>query len=194
MLRIILTRPGSTEFDEQRRITGTLSIPLSDQGAQQAVNTAKDLLAEKIEVIYASNCESANQTANALAELNRVKVKQLEGLQNLDHGLWQGKLIDDVRQKQPKVYRQWQECPETICPPDGEMLGEAQERVKVTLQKLLKKHKDGVIAIIAPEPLTSLIRCYLSGGALGNLWKVECASGGWESIDVEPNEVVVNSR
>ena len=194
MLRIILTRPGSTEFDEQKRITGTLSIPLSDQGAQQAVNTAKDLLAEKIEVIYTSNCESANQTANALAELNRVKVKQLEGLQNLDHGLWQGKLIDDVRQKQPKVYRQWQECPETICPPDGEMLGEAQERVKMTLQKILKKHKDGVIAIIAPEPLTSLIRCYLSGGALGNLWKVECASGDWESIDVEPNEVVVNSR
>ena len=194
MLRIILTRPGSTEFDEQKRITGTLSIPLSDQGAQQAVNTAKDLLAEKIEVIYTSNCESANQTANALAKLSRVKVKQLEGLQNLDHGLWQGKLIDDVRQKQPKVYRQWQECPETICPPDGEMLGEAQERVKMTLQKILKKHKDGVIAIIAPEPLTSLIRCYLSGGALGNLWKVECASGDWESIDVEPNEVVVNSR
>jgi probable phosphoglycerate mutase len=194
MLRIILTRPGSTEFDEQKRITGTLSIPLSDQGAQQAVNTAKDLLAEKIEVIYTSNCESANQTANALAKLNRVKVKQLEGLQNLDHGLWQGKLIDDVRQKQPKVYRQWQECPETICPPDGEMLGEAQERVKMTLQKILKKHKDGVIAIIAPEPLSSLIRCYLSGGALGNLWKVECASGDWESIDVEPNEVVVNSR
>ena len=147
MLRIILTRPGSTEFDEQRRITGTLSIPLSDQGAQQAVNTAKDLLAEKIEVIYASNCESANQTANALAELNRVKVKQLEGLQNLDHGLWQGKLIDDVRQKQPKVYRQWQECPETICPPDGEMLGEAQERVKMTLQKLLKKCGEAVVKI-----------------------------------------------
>ena len=73
MLRIILTRPGSTEFDEQKRITGTLSIPLSDQGAQQAANTAKDLLAEKIEVIYASNCESANQTAKT-PHIKRVDI------------------------------------------------------------------------------------------------------------------------
>ena len=35
-------------------------------------------------------------------------------------------LIDDVKRKQPKVYRQWQEQPEIICPPEGEMLSEAQ--------------------------------------------------------------------
>ena len=56
-------------------------------------------------------------------------------MQNLDHGLWQGMLIEDVRRKQPKVYRQWQEQPETVCPPEGEMLSQAEERIRTAMAK-----------------------------------------------------------
>ena len=55
-----------------------------------------------------------------------LKVKTLDKLQNLDHGLWQGMLVSDVKTKQPKVYRQWQEQPETVCPPQGETLSDGQ--------------------------------------------------------------------
>ena len=81
-----------------------------------------------------------------------VKVKRLEGMQNLNHGLWQGMLVDDVRHKQPKVYRQWQEQPENVCPPEGEMLSEADERVRTAMTKLLKRHKEGVIGLVVSEP------------------------------------------
>ncbi len=43
-------------------------------------------------------------------------------MQNLNLGLWQGMQVAEVRHKQPKVYRQWQEQPENVCPPDGEMI------------------------------------------------------------------------
>ena len=185
MLRIILTRPGCTEFDVQGRIKGTLSIPLSAQGAQQVAVAARNLGPERIEIVYTSPCESAIQTARALAEPNGIKVRQLEKLQNLDQGLWQGKLIDEVRRKQPKVYRQWQEHPETVCPPKGEMLDSARRRVHTVLNRLLKKHRDGVIALVAPEPMASLIRCYLLGSELGDLWKAECHCGSWDSIEVD---------
>ena len=74
------------------------------------------------------------------------------------------------------------------------MLEAARNRVETTLCKILKKHKEGVIAVVAPEPLASLIRCYLLRVDLGNLWKAECVSGGWESIEVEPTQVAVNTR
>jgi len=192
MLRIILTRPGSTEFDEQGRIMGTLSIPLSEQGIRQVAAIAGALLDEKVKVVYSSPCEAAIQTADALAEFNGLKVKQLDKLQNLNQGLWQGKLIDDVRTRQPKVYRQWQEHPESVCPPEGEMIADARQRVQATLAKLLKKHKDGVIALVVPEPLASLIRSDLSGSELGDLWQAECACGNWESIDIQPEAVAVS--
>ena len=31
-----------------------------------------------------------------------------------------GMLVEEVKQKQPRVYRQWLEHPETVCPPEGE--------------------------------------------------------------------------
>ena len=31
-------------------------------------------------------------------------------------------LFDEVKSKQPRVYRQWQEQPDTVCPPEGETL------------------------------------------------------------------------
>ena len=87
--------------------------------------------------------EPARHTAEIVGETLGIKVKKLSKMQNLNHGLWQGMLVDDVQHKQPKVYRQWLEQPENVCPPEGEMLGEAEERVRAAMTKLLKKHKEG---------------------------------------------------
>jgi broad specificity phosphatase PhoE len=185
MLRVLLVRPGSTDLDDQRRIKGTLDVPLSLQGAVQVARAVEELAGVEIDAIYSAPAICCRQTATALADTRRVKVKRIDGLHNLDHGLWHGKLIDEVRQTQPKVYRQWQENPESVCPPDGESLPAARKRVAAALVKLIKKHKDGVIAVVASEPLASICRSVLSDSDLGDLWKAECDCGRWEVIDVE---------
>jgi probable phosphoglycerate mutase len=119
-----------------------------------------------------------------LAEALSAKSKRLSNMQNLDHGLWQGMLIEEVRLKQPKVYRQWQEQPDCICPPEGEMLSEARSRVQAAISKVLKKHKSGTIALVVPEPLASLVRCCFGCGSLGNLWKARTEGENWEVIEV----------
>jgi len=184
MLNIIVIRPGSTDFDDEGRITGTLDVPLNADGADQVARTIGELADHDIQAIYTSPCQACEQTAAALAEQLDVKSRPLDGLKNLDHGLWHGKMVVEVKQKQPKVYRQWQEHPETVCPPEGESLTSAQQRVRTVLAKLVKKHKDGVIAIVVPEPFASLIRSQLDQGKLGDLWKAECQCGGWEQFEV----------
>ena len=185
MLRIILIRPGSTDFDEQGRIKGTLDMPLSEQGMRQAEQAAEALAPTGIEVVYSAPCQSALETAEMVANRLEVKVKRVDTLHNLDHGLWHGKLIEEVKQCQPKVYRMWQEQPETVCPPEGETLAAARLRVQKTLKRLLKKHKRGVLGIVVSEPLASIVRCCLQPGDLGDLWKSECDFGAWENIDIE---------
>lgn len=184
MLRIFLIRPGSTEFDEQGRIKGTLNIPLSAKGADQAAQALSELQAAAIEVLYTSPAQSAVQTAERLAAGWNVKYKVLENLQNLDRGLWHGKLIDEVKQRQPKVYRLWQEHPEAVCPPEGETLASAQERIRSTMKRLLKKHRQGVIGLVIPDPLASILRSCIAHSELGDLWKAECDFGHWELLDV----------
>ena len=178
MLRMVLIRPGATDFDEQGRIKGTLDIPLSPQGTTEVAQTVSELAQWPLEVVYTAPCQAAEQTAELVAAPHKAKVKSIEELRNLDHGLWHGKLIDEVRQCQPKVYRQWQEHPDSVCPPGGETCGEARERLRPGLSRILKKHRSGVVAVVVPEPAASLVRCLLEDTEPGNLWKAECDHGG----------------
>lgn len=189
MLRIVLIRPGSTDYDREGRIQGTLDIPLNEQGVAEVVQTLEQLRAEGMEILYAPECEPAWQTAQVIAEGLQIKLKKVDQLHNLNHGLWQGMLVDDVRRKQPKVYRLWQEQPGTVCPPEGELLSEAEERVRASLVKLLKRHKDGVIGLVVPEPLASLVRCFIKHEEVGDLWKAALEHLRWESLEVSPEQV-----
>ncbi len=189
MVQIVLIRPGSTDFDQQGRILGTLDVPLNSQGADDVQRIIEGVRPLGITAIYRGPCQSAEQTATAISEALDVKLKELDALSNIDLGLWQGMLVEDVKRKQPKVFRQWREQPETICPPEGEMLSEVQSRVRTALTKLLKKHKEGAIVIVVPEPLASIVRGYLSHCELGDFWKNGEFCGKWEVISLEPQAV-----
>lgn len=189
MLQIVLILPGSTDLDLEHRIQGNLDVPLNAQGMAEVERIIEEVRGRKIEVVYVACCQQACQTADAIAQALGVKVRKLDRMQNLNQGLWQGMSVNDVRLKQPKVYRQWQEHPELVCPPEGEMLEQAAERVEAAMAKLLKRHKDGVIAVVLPEPLASLARRFVTHGELGDLWKAAAEHGRWELLEVNPQPV-----
>ncbi len=191
MASIVLIRPGATDFDDQGRIKGTLEIPLNERGAGQVAQMIRDLSRQGIEAVYASPCQCAEQSAAAIAAGLAVRWKTVDKLANVDHGLWHGKRVEEVRQCQPKVYRQMQEHPETVCPPSGEPFAEAQQRVLAAIDKLRRKHGAETIAVVLPEPIYSVVRSDLLGIDLGDLWKAECASGGWEAIPWERTRSLV---
>ncbi|MEX0937392.1 MAG: histidine phosphatase family protein [Pirellulales bacterium] len=190
MLEIYIIRPGSTEFDRQGRIQGNLDVPLNVEGRKEVGRVIDQLRERRFHALYCAPCEAAEQTAQAIADALGTKSKVIEKLQNIDHGLWQGMLIDDVKTKQPKVYRKWQEQPESICPPQGEMLSAARQRVQQAMAKLLKKHREGAIGLVVPGPIATLVRLELRGGkSLGDLWKSE-ECGKWEVVVIEPSPPV----
>lgn len=193
MLQIVLIHPGSTDYDQQHRIQGALDIPLNEEGSSEVARLIGQLHGKGIETVYAPSCEPAHQTGKVLAKGLGVKFKKLDRMKNLDYGLWQGMLVKDVRHKQPKAYRHWQEQPENVCPPNGEMLNEAEDRVRTAMTKLLKRHKEGVIGLVVPEPLASLVRRFMQQEKLGNLWKVTNGHGQWEVLEVEPGKVLAHS-
>lgn len=193
MLRIVLIRPGATDYDREQRIQGTLDIPLSDEGGREVSQLAGQLVDYGIEIVYSPDCQPARQTAELIARKLAVRFKRLDRMQNLNHGLWQGMPIEEVRHKQPRVYKQWQEQPENVCPPEGEMLSEADTRVRAAMTRLFKKHRGGTIALVVPEPLASLVRRCVNHTDLGNLWKTACEHGHWEVLEVEPRSEIISA-
>lgn len=193
MVQIVLIRPGSTDYDQQRRIQGTLDVPLNAEGSGEVARMIEELHDLKLEVLYTSASQPSLQTAEAMADALGIKLKKLDQMENLNFGLWQGMQIDEVRLKQPKVYRQWQEMPQNICPPEGEMLSEAEERVRTSMSKLLKRHREGVVGVVVPEPLATLVRRFITQGELGDLWKVTAEHGRWEVLEAAPATVAGSS-
>ncbi len=185
MLRIVLAHPGATDFDDQGRIKGNLDIPLSPSGIHQVDQSAVELQDSGISVVYCGPGMANEGTASMIAKEAGARVKKIDAFVNLDHGLWHGKLVDEVKVNQPKVYRQWQENPEAVCPPGGETLESARQRITPVLARILRKHRQGVIAIVAPEPLMSLVRTFVSEGELGDLWAASSEHGGYEVVEAK---------
>lgn len=156
-----VVRPGETEFDGLARIQGSLDLPLTERGQNQVAQLAETLRSETIDVIYASPTEPAATSAAMLGEALGIPVKIIEGLANLHLGLWQGLSADDLRRKQPRVFKQWEEQPETVCAPEGEECEEALDRVTEALRKPLKR--DEAFLIVAPEPIATMVLSVLRG-------------------------------
>ncbi|MEX0867136.1 MAG: histidine phosphatase family protein [Pirellulales bacterium] len=184
MLQIVLIRPGSTAFDSEGRIQGTLDVPLSEAGNEQVAAICAQLADAHLEIIYSSPCQSSLETAEAVAKRVGVKYKEVEKLRNLDHGLWQGMRLEEVKRKQPRVFKQWREHPETICPPEGEMVEPARRRVEEVLAKIVKKHKHGVVGLVVPEPLASLAQACLCRQPPPEVMKSTPACGTWQTFGV----------
>lgn len=186
--RVLLIRPGATEFDDQGRIKGNLDMPMSEHGHQQ-VRTLADQIAEfPLKTIYTSPCQSARETAETLA-LNpagrgrNVAIKVIDSFRNIDHGLWHGKLLEELKRNHPRLYRQGQDCPTDICPPNGESIREAKARVEKAVRKVLRKGGDEFVAIIIPDPMAWVVESLLTGDELSGLWKAETDSGRWDLIE-----------
>jgi broad specificity phosphatase PhoE len=181
--QVLLVRPGATEFDDQGRIKGSLDIPMSERGHQQVTSLTEQLAEVRVKTIYTSPCESARETAERLALGRDVRIKTVDAFRNVDHGLWHGKLIDEVRRNHPKVYRQGQDSPTDICPPGGESIRDAKARVIKAVRKVVRKSGDDVIAIVIPDPMAWVVESLLSGTELSDLWKAETDSGRWDLIE-----------
>jgi broad specificity phosphatase PhoE len=153
MNEILLVRPGATAYDEQNRIQGVLDLPLSDRGRSEVELLVEPLRELTFAAIYCGPGESVTGTAEALARAAGLRVKKIDELRNLDMGLWQGLQVEEVRRRNPKVYRQWLDEPRTICPPEGETVEEGMDRARQILKGILRRHKDERIAMVVGDPM-----------------------------------------
>ena len=84
---------------------------------------------------------------------------------------------------QPKVYRQGQETPDELCPPGGEAIRDAKERVVKAIRKIVRKSGDAVVAFVVPDPMAAVVASVLSGNEIPDLWKAETDCGSWQLIE-----------
>ena len=177
---LIVIRSGATDYEMQGRIRGGVDIPLCQAGVAEAQRAAELLVAHPPQVIYTAAVACAMETGRIIGATLSLRPRLIRGLHNLGQGLWEGMLVDDIRRRQPKLYRQWQDNPWAVAPPEGELLEDACERVEATLEKLLRRHGEGRLALVVPDPLDRIVR-WMVAGARGRTcrsrWCMSAGSG-----------------
>lgn len=156
MTRCVIVRPGETDYDREGRISGTLDLPLNEAGQHELAGIIDAVRETQPRAVVSSPQEPARSTAKAVAKALDLKLIELDDLVNIDQGLWEGRLFAEIRERQPKLYKQWADTPECVTPPEGESCSDAAERVTAALRKPLKKYDTFVV--VAAEPLATLVK------------------------------------
>ena len=167
---LIVIRAGASDYDLNGRIRGTLAMPLAESGVAEGRRAAMLLAAAPAESLYSSTDACASETARLVGAACGLRPRRIAHLGNLDQGLWQGMLVEEIRAKQPRLYRQWQDNPWAVAPPEGELLEDACVRVETALETLVRRHPRGRIALVVPQPLDQVVRWLVSGESMGDLW------------------------
>jgi broad specificity phosphatase PhoE len=195
MTQVVLIRPGATAYDEQNRVQGILDIPLSDRGRAEVAQLAEKLAGTAngtkiatvaLAALYCGPGESALRTAEVIGKALGLRPRRIDDLRNLDQGLWQGLQREEIKRRNVKVFRQWVDDPVTVCPPLGETIATALERIKATLRPLIKRHQDESIGLVVGDPIAQLIACHLRRDSRVQL-DDHVPTGGFECIEVTPD-------
>jgi len=186
MTRLILVRNGQTDWTKQNRIQGMLDIPLNEKGRRQSIELAKQINIP-IDVIFSSQLSRAYETANIITEVlyMKNKVKQVKELNELNQGLWQGLLVEEVRKRYKKIYAKWETHPSTIKPPQGESLNQVSDKVISGLEKIIEKYSSKNICLVTHKIITALIKIYYTHVDIDNLWDILPDNATWEILEVE---------
>jgi broad specificity phosphatase PhoE len=170
--RVLLIRSGATEWDEQDYLPGVADLPMCPHERERlAVDDAMVGPAAVASVLSAGD-EASTETASIVARSLGVKAKKCVDLGDVDLGLWQGLRMSELRERAPKVYKQWVDDPLSLQPPEGESLRSARDRlVDAVLRsveksaKSLKAPKGEVptIAVVLRPIALSLVRSRLLG-------------------------------
>ena len=180
MSTLYVMQTGRTTWEDQARVESTAGASLTDQGAQKVQDIANELRNRKIGVVYASEGEAERQTATLAAKILGLKVRTDTNLRELDYGLWQGLTIEEIKRRQPKRHRQWMESPASVCPPGGETLSDAQQRLRHAVREILKRQKGVSFLLVLRPVMVGLLRCLLSGEEIDTLWSHVDPALTWE--------------
>jgi len=146
---IILIRHGECEGNIKGMFRGRSDFPLNKRGLAQARDLAKELKSFPIKYIFTSPLLRAMQTAELIACEHNLEIKIEAGLNNIELGSWEGRLMEEIASLFPREWDLWLNNPEKLKLKDMETLSEVQKRAKDCLDNLVYRHSGELIALVS---------------------------------------------
>lgn len=193
--RLILVRHGETNWNRDGRFQGQIDIPLNSNGHAQA-EAARGFLADvPIQKAISSSMTRPRETAEGILKSHPgVTLEQTDGLVEIGHGLWEGKLESEIKAEWGDLLEEWKRTPETVQMPEGETIQDVWERSVQSWNTIANGLDSAETAlVVAHDAVNKTILCHLLGLTPADIWAVKQGNGGVTVVDMptEPGQPAV---
>lgn len=156
MKQVYLIRHGLPDFPGgQRQCIGSTDLPLSAEGRTQAAEMAQAL--GPVAAVFTSPLARAVQTAQVI----RSEPIILDGLRELDYGVWEGLTFSQIRLRYPALYAARGDDP-TLLPPGAESSCCGLARFSAAMEEAARR-SPGDFAVVAHGGVIALFLEHVTG-------------------------------
>jgi phosphoserine phosphatase len=175
MLEVLLIRHGQTEWNRERKVMGSLPIPLNEHGRQQAETMRGLLQNTELTAFYTSPIQRAVETAHIIRGERDCEVVEASAVGEIDYGEWVGKSFEElIDHEQFKVYFT---NPAQSQPPEGETLKDAKARAVSFVDQLRKKHETGRVVVVTHADVIKILVVHYLGLGLNDIHRLRIDNG-----------------
>ncbi|MEO2041987.1 MAG: histidine phosphatase family protein [Pirellulales bacterium] len=157
----ILIRHGESLSNREGRVQGQADVKLSDTGRQQANAVASwcqsQPFANKSCELWSSPLCRARETADLIGKVTGLTVQIADELVELNAGVFQGHLWDDLADRFPEDVARWRSGDVDFQIPGGESRRQLAERGRHALQSLSSRSVKSMIIVAHGGVLTAAL-------------------------------------
>ncbi|MBL9037710.1 MAG: histidine phosphatase family protein [Archangium sp.] len=173
-MHVLLARHGETPWNRDGRYQGHTDVALSETGEAQAASLGKRLASVTIHQALASPLVRARRTAElALGSSRAALLRTDDGLKEISHGQWEGKLVTEIEQSHPELLKQWKHAPTATLPagPRAESLQQVLDRAWPPFAAAVKRlEPNQTLLVVAHDAVNRAILCRVLGLPLERVW------------------------
>lgn len=173
MTELLFVRHGYSEGNKGHQFSGQKDFPLDEAGRRQALELADYLRrAYRIDAIYASDLSRAIDTVRPIADALSLPVQLMQALREVDVGLWEGVLREEVARQYPESYAIYLNTPGLVQFDGGESFADLRERALAAVQEIVSMNEGKTVVIATHGGVIRALRTLWEGIPLAQMGRI----------------------
>lgn len=169
LTKLIIVRHCQALGNLERFFQGKIDSDITPLGQEQIEKTSEFLKNEKIDIIYTSTKKRAQLSAEGINKYHNIPIIIDERLCEIDAGNWEGLHLTDIERIYPEQFYNWKNAPEKFQAPNGESMSDVYNRVKDSLNDIIKNNIGKTVCIVSHGCAIKNMICYLHGKSVDDV-------------------------
>lgn len=176
MTKLYFIRHGESVSNLITQFAGSLDMPLTEKGREQAAVTADFLRDVPFTVVYASDLSRAYDTGLAVANMHHIPICGISDLREIFAGDWEGKQYGQLEVEYPESYGVWRRQIGLAECPNGETVAQLQVRIRKCVEEIVRKHPNETIGIATHATPIRVMECVWTNTPLSHMHTIPWVS------------------